>query len=68
MASEPLEQLRRLVVDDPAVRRRLLPLTDRQSFVDGVLAVARENGIGLTADDIEAGLAAARRRRHARWV
>jgi hypothetical protein len=68
MGNDALDDLRRLVVDDPALRALLLSAPDRQSFIDQVVGVARRNGIDLSSDEVAAGLRAARQQRHQRWV
>jgi EAL domain-containing protein (putative c-di-GMP-specific phosphodiesterase class I) len=68
MGEAGLDELRRVVVDDPVLRNRLLRATDRQAFIAAVLEVAHERGIEVAADDVTAGLDDARRRRLERWV
>jgi hypothetical protein len=68
MSTSALEQLRERVVDDPAVRARLLSAPDRPSFVAAVTAVALQYGLEVSAEEIEAGLSAARQQRLAKWV
>jgi EAL domain-containing protein (putative c-di-GMP-specific phosphodiesterase class I) len=68
MSTSALEELRERLVDDPVVRSRLLSAGDRQAFIADVIAVAHQCGIDVSAEEIEAGLAAARQQRLARWV
>ncbi len=68
MGDDALDDLRKLVVDDPTLRDRLLSAPDRTSFTDRVVEMAREHGIDLSADDVVAGLGAARRQSWERWV
>jgi hypothetical protein len=63
-----LDELRRLVIDDPRLRDRLLAAPDRDAFVADVVAVAHEQGIDLAADEVRAGLQAEQRRRFEQWV
>jgi hypothetical protein len=68
MAEDALDELRRLVIDDRALRDRLLAASDRDTFVARVIALAREHGIALTPDAVAVGLDAARHERMLRWV
>jgi hypothetical protein len=68
VSADSLAALRRLVIDDPSLRDRLLVISDRKAFTAEVIAVARDAGIGLTADDVADGLREARRHRLERWV
>ena len=68
MGQDPLRELRHLVLDDPALRNRLLAVKDRQPFIAAVVAVGHERGIETTADQVLEGLAAARQWRFQRWV
>jgi hypothetical protein len=68
MGQDALEELRRLVVVDPALRCRLLAVTDRDAFVTRVVEVSQECGLVLSADDVVEALHAAKRRRIERWV
>lgn len=68
MADDTLDQIRRLVVDDPSYRRRMLSAADLPAFIAAVIEVARECGIALSAEDVTDGLSAARRRHLERWV
>ena len=68
MGDDPLDELRRLVVDDPALRTRLLSAPDRQSFIDQVVVLARRHGIDLSPEEVAEGLSAARQFRRRRWV
>jgi hypothetical protein len=63
-----LDDLRRLVVDDPLLRDRLVSTSDRGAFITEVIDVAQERGIELSAEQVVEGLRAARRRRLERWV
>lgn len=62
------EELRRLVVGDPALCRQLCALTDLPGFSRAVASLAEEHGLALNADDVVAALAAARQGRNERWV
>lgn len=68
MAEDPLADLRRIVVDDRLLRDRLLSAPDRQAFIVGVIEIAQERGLDVSADQVVAGLRAARLRRRERWV
>ena len=68
MSADPLNALRRLVVDDPSLRQRLLAVTDRDAFTLEVIDVATEAGIEITPDQVSDGLREARRRRLERWL
>jgi hypothetical protein len=68
MGEEPLEELRRLVVDDARLRDRLLSVTDRDAFVLEVIEVGRACGIEVSPVEVIEGLRGARRRRSERWV
>jgi hypothetical protein len=68
MGDDALDEVRRLVVDDPALRTLLLSAPDRQSFIDQVVGLARRNGIALSPEEVAAGLSAARQHRRQRWV
>jgi hypothetical protein len=68
MGTDPLDQLRPLVIDDEPLRSRLLAAPDRQAFIAAVIDVARGCGIALSADEVVEALSAARRRRQAQWV
>jgi hypothetical protein len=68
MGHDSLEDLRRLVVDDPELRTRLLRAVDRQAFIGSVIEVAESHGIDVSAHDVVEALAAARRQRQERWV
>ncbi len=63
-----LDTVRRLVVDDPRLRSRLLAVADQEAFVTEVVDVAREHEIELSPDDVLEGLREARRRRLQRWM
>jgi hypothetical protein len=68
MVDDPLEALRRLVIDDRSLRERLLPLCDRDEFTAELVALARERGIELSSEQVMEGLGAAHRARLERWV
>jgi hypothetical protein len=68
MASDPLDELRRIVVDDRRLIDRLSVISDRARFVAAVTEVASERGIELRDVGVREGLDAARRRRRERWV
>jgi hypothetical protein len=68
MGDTALDDLRGIVVDDRRLRDRLLSAPDRTTFIDLVVEVAAEQGIILSADDVVAGLAEARRQSRERWV
>jgi Nif11 domain len=68
VSADRLDELRQLVIDDPGLRDRLLAAPDREAFVADVVAVADEQGIDLTADEVHAGLQAEQRRRFEQWV
>lgn len=68
MVEDPLEALRRLVVDDGWLRARLLPLRDSDVFAAEVVDVARERGIDLASEQVVEGLRAARRAHLERWL
>jgi hypothetical protein len=68
MDCEALEQLRDRVIDDPQLRAVLLRSSDRDAFVERILATAADLGIGLTRAEILAGLREARAARDAQWV
>jgi post-segregation antitoxin (ccd killing protein) len=68
MSNDVLDDVRTLVVDDPALRDRLLSVPNERSFVAELIELARERGIELSAQAIESGLREARRRRLERWV
>ena len=68
MGLAPLEELRALVVDDPALRDKLVGLSDEEAFVSEVVTIAHQRGIDLSPADVVAGLAEGRRRRRQQWV
>jgi hypothetical protein len=68
MGHDALDDLRRLVVDDPLLRSRLLGAVDRQAFIGTVIDVAESRGIDVSVDAVVEALAAARRQRQERWV
>jgi hypothetical protein len=68
MENDALDDLRRLVIDDPALRGRLLSSPARQAFIDDVVDVAHEHGIDLSAEEVADALRTARRRSLERWV
>jgi hypothetical protein len=68
MGEDALDHVRDLVVDDRALRDRLLSARDERAFVAELIEIARERGIELSHDAVDAGLSAARRRRRERWV
>ena len=68
MQPEVWEDLRRLVVDDPALRSRLLGSRDRQAFAVTLIEIAHRRGIELSAEEILEALRAEQRRRRERWV
>ncbi len=61
-------RLRELVLRDPALCQRLLPLRDRVAFTSAVVEMARDAGLALSPEDVDDELAAARRRWQTRWV
>jgi hypothetical protein len=68
MEEDELQQLRLLVVDDPALRQRLLAVRDRGAFVTEVVVVAHERSLDVAADDVFDAIEKARRNRRQRWV
>jgi hypothetical protein len=68
MGNDPLDDLRELVIDDPSLRNRLLSAPDRTSFINGVVEMAGELGIDLSADVVVASLGAAQAQSWERWV
>jgi hypothetical protein len=68
MSNEALEDVRRLVIDDPLLRDRLLSAPDRQAFIMRVTEIARACDLTLSADDVEEALRSARRECNERWV
>jgi Nif11 domain len=63
-----LDALRVRVVDDPALRTRLLAAPDRRAFVAEVIGIARAEGMSISADDVEEALRGAIRDHRERWV
>ncbi|HEY2769721.1 MAG TPA: hypothetical protein VGI87_04105 [Solirubrobacteraceae bacterium] len=68
MVDDPLDAIRRVVIDDRSLRERLLPLRDRDLFTAELVQLARDRGIELTSEQVMEGLLAARRARLERWV
>lgn len=66
--SNTFEDLRAIVVDNPRLRRRLLSVPDRPSFIHEVVAIAHEHGYELSTDEVDAAFRAARRQSLDRWV
>ena len=56
MAEDPLADLRRIVVDDRLLRDRLLSAPDRQAFILGVIEIAQQRGLDVSADQVIARL------------
>ena len=68
MAAGGFEQLRRVVLADPAIQASLLAERERPAFVDALVTLAREQGLSVTAATVEDELNAARRRWLERWI
>lgn len=68
MGVDGLDRLVATVLADPALQERLLAVPERPAFVAEVVAVAAERDLDVTAADVEAALAAARRAWLERWV
>jgi Nif11 domain len=68
MGPSDLDALRVRVVDDPALRNKLLAVPERRAFVAEVIDIARTEGISLSADDVEEALRAAIREHREHWV
>jgi hypothetical protein len=68
VASDAWEELRRLVVDDPGVRDRLLACGDRDEFVARLVQVADRHGIELSPELVVGELRATRASWFERWV
>ena len=60
MPGDELEDLRRLVIDDPLLREQLLAVAG-QAFTDQVIEIGRRSGIAVSTEIVEAGLRDARR-------
>lgn len=67
MSREGLEALRARVHADPALATRLCGAAP-EHFAEHVLRFARDAGIDVTADDLTAACAQARRRWLLRWI
>ena len=50
----PFDRCRRLVLADPALQVRLRELADWPTFTATLVGAAREHGIELTAEEVEA--------------
>jgi hypothetical protein len=68
MGHDALDDLRRIVVDDPLLRDRLLSSGDHERFIAELVAVAAGCGIDLPAGDVAEALLAARREHQELWV
>lgn len=60
MPGDELEDLRRLVIDDPLLREQLLAVAG-QAFTDQLIEIGRRSGIAVSTEIVEAGLRDARR-------
>lgn len=60
MTITPLEQLRALVLSDPALQASLQPLSDRREFVAACLAIARKSGLEIAPAALEHAVRAGR--------
>jgi hypothetical protein len=57
-----------MVLEDPALQHRLVGLGDRATFSAAVADVARQRGLQLQPEDIDAAVDQARRQWWERWV
>ncbi len=62
--TDPIADFIAVVVTNPDLVARLVSIEDRRLFLDEVLRAARDAGYTLTAADLEATMAANRRR----WI
>jgi predicted ribosomally synthesized peptide with nif11-like leader len=67
MSAEGLEALRARVGDDPSLARRLRA-AEPERFTDALLRAAAEAGCDVTAGDLGAAIARARREWILRWT
>ena len=65
---ERFARFREIVLDDPALERRLQSISDWQSFVDRAVSAAAERDVELTEEDLVAARDQARRSWLERWV
>lgn len=62
--ASPFDQLRGLVLQDPALQRRLHNIEERESFIAAVMEVASETGHAITRAQIDEAM----RERRRRWL
>lgn len=68
MSQEDFESFRRLVLADSGLQRDLRDVTQLEAFVARLLSLARERGLTVEADDVEAALQNSRREWLERWI
>lgn len=68
MPAADLERLVDIVVSSDDLQARLLATSDRAAFVSLVVSLAADRGLGVSAEDVETGLRAARRSWLERWI
>jgi hypothetical protein len=68
MSQQAFEQFRELVLDDDALQAELRPARNLSELVPLVLTLARERGMQIDAQDVEAAWQAAQRAWIVRWI
>lgn len=65
---ESIETIRELVLRDAALQARLRGAPDLQAFAQRLVEVAAENGLHLTAAEVEDAVIEARHEWRTRWI
>jgi hypothetical protein len=65
---ERFAAFRRAVLSEPRLEARLQPIDEWPAFIDAAIAIASEEGIELTADDVAAAREESRRSWREQWV
>ena len=66
--NEDLEKLRQIVYRDAALQNDLQAISDREEFIDRVLAIGRERDLNFTEEDILQAMNEQRRAWIERWI
>lgn len=68
MSATDLRRFQEIVLEDPELHRSLHAVTDREAFVDAVVARGAEYDCAISRDEVEEALKAAGRDWIERWI